>query len=76
MERSLATSKTTIEFEKLFDGHLVDVAENILDVPHTAFLHATLFRSDDSRNRVEAELIQSVVSLRFITVVSPAPRVG
>ena len=37
---------------------MVDVAENILDVPHTAFLHASLFRTDDSRNRVEAELIR------------------
>lgn len=58
METSLERSRTTIEFEKLFDGQLVDVAENILDVPHTAFLHATLFRSDDSRNRVEAELVR------------------
>ena len=58
MQQSLDASYTTIEFEKCFEGNLVDVAENILDVPHTAFLHATLFRSDDSRNRVEAELIR------------------
>ena len=58
MEASLGKSQTTIEFEKLFEGHLVDVAENILDVPHTAFLHAALFRADESRNRVEAELVR------------------
>jgi len=28
------------------------VAENALDVPHTAFLHAGLFRNDERRNRI------------------------
>ena len=58
MQASMRDSQTTIEFEKLFEGHVVDVAENILDVPHTAFLHASLFRTDESRNRVEAELVR------------------
>lgn len=30
------------------------VAENALDVPHTAYLHGGLFRNPDSRSRIEA----------------------
>src|SRR5690606_10040529 len=32
------------------------VAENALDVPHTAFLHGGLFRRADVRNRITAEV--------------------
>jgi len=32
------------------------VAENALDVPHTAFLHAGLFRKDANRNRIKCEV--------------------
>lgn len=35
----------SIRFEYEFDATIFSVAENILDVPHTSFLHAGLFRS-------------------------------
>jgi phenylpropionate dioxygenase-like ring-hydroxylating dioxygenase large terminal subunit len=35
------------------EGSLHAVAENALDVPHTAFLHRGLFRGDGKRNRIE-----------------------
>lgn len=34
-------------------GSMHAVAENALDVPHTAFLHSGLFRGDGARNRIE-----------------------
>ncbi len=34
-------------------GSLHAVAENALDVPHTAFLHRGLFRGDGARNRIQ-----------------------
>jgi phenylpropionate dioxygenase-like ring-hydroxylating dioxygenase large terminal subunit len=38
------------------DASVHSVAENALDVPHTAFLHAGLFRNDDNRNRIRCEV--------------------
>ena len=35
----------SIRFEYEFDSTIFSVAENILDVPHTSFLHAGLFRN-------------------------------
>lgn len=35
------------------DGTVHAVAENALDVPHTAFLHSGLFRKSGSQNRIE-----------------------
>jgi len=42
-------------YDYRFKGDLVSTAENILDVPHTAFLHKGLFRSGAS-NRIEVEV--------------------
>jgi phenylpropionate dioxygenase-like ring-hydroxylating dioxygenase large terminal subunit len=43
--------------DRSFDAPLQQVAENILDVPHTRFLHRGLFRSDSggARRRVRVE---------------------
>jgi hypothetical protein len=38
------------------DGAMVDVAENALDVPHTAFLHRGLFRSGGAPTEIEVEV--------------------
>jgi len=56
-----------LHIERTFAGRLSDVAENILDVPHTAFLHRGLFRRATGaevtavvrrrRTAVEAEFI-------------------
>lgn len=49
-----AAGYTTVQEHVAADASLHATAENALDVPHTAFLHAGLFRSDaPKRNRVE-----------------------
>lgn len=64
-----APGYTTVREHVVADASLHATAENALDVPHTAFLHAGLFRSDDrprnpievivrrSHDRVEAEYV-------------------
>lgn len=37
-------------------GAMFDVAENALDVPHTAVLHGGLFRKDNNRTRIRCEV--------------------
>ena len=39
----------TFRYEAEFEGSLFAVAENILDVPHTSFLHRGLFRSEQTQ---------------------------
>ena len=46
---------THIRYEADFEGTLHSTAENILDVPHTAFLHKGLFRGG------EPNLIQTII---------------
>ena len=49
-----APGYTTVHQHVVAEASVHAVAENALDVPHTAFLHAGLFRSDDrTRNRIE-----------------------
>lgn len=43
---------TTVRKEVRAPASLHAVAENALDVPHTAFLHSGLFRSDADRNEI------------------------
>lgn len=43
-----------VRYEVLAPASVHAVAENALDVPHTAFLHGGLFRRDSVRNRVRA----------------------
>ncbi len=44
--------------KKIIDvqGTIHAVAENALDVPHTAFLHGGLFRKESVRNRIDVEV--------------------
>ena len=49
-----AAGYTSVRERVTADASIHGTAENALDVPHTAFLHAGLFRSDDRpRNEVE-----------------------
>lgn len=49
-----APGYTTVREHVVAQSSLHAAAENALDVPHTAFLHGGLFRSDDRpRNRIE-----------------------
>jgi phenylpropionate dioxygenase-like ring-hydroxylating dioxygenase large terminal subunit len=58
----------TTYLETIMPGTMADTIENVLDVPHTAFLHGGLFRKDGARvpvelivrrgsDRVEAEFV-------------------
>lgn len=47
---------TTAMDELEAEGSLHAVAENALDVPHTAFLHGGLFRSDGAGNDIQVEV--------------------
>lgn len=54
------------------------VAENALDVPHTAFLHGGLFRNDANRNRIRAVIKrwQDRVECEYIGEPRPSGLVG
>lgn len=55
-----APGYTTVREHVVAPSSLHAAAENALDVPHTAFLHAGLFRSDDRpRNRIEVVVRRS-----------------
>jgi phenylpropionate dioxygenase-like ring-hydroxylating dioxygenase large terminal subunit len=45
---------TSARREYAVDGTLYAVLENTLDVPHTAFLHGGLFRSEEAKNTITA----------------------
>ncbi|TNE92444.1 MAG: aromatic ring-hydroxylating dioxygenase subunit alpha [Deltaproteobacteria bacterium] len=47
---------TEIRHDVQADATVHAVAENALDVPHTAYLHGGLFRNADVRNRITAEV--------------------
>ena len=44
----------TLRWDGDVEGTLHSTLENILDVPHTAFLHGGLFRTEAKKNRVKA----------------------
>ncbi len=46
----------TVRHEVSAEGSLHALAENALDVPHTAFLHRGLFRNDNDRNPITCVL--------------------
>ena len=54
------------------------VAENALDVPHTAFLHGGLFRNDANRNRITARIkrFSDKVECEYIGEPRPSGLVG
>jgi len=49
--------------EELFEASLFCVAENILDVPHTAFLHGGLFRRSEQLRSVTARVTRTKQSV-------------
>src|SRR5262245_61859123 len=44
----------TVQWDSELDGTLHSTLENILDVPHTSFLHGGLFRTEEKRNDITA----------------------
>jgi phenylpropionate dioxygenase-like ring-hydroxylating dioxygenase large terminal subunit len=47
---------TVVRRELRAEASMPMMAENALDVPHTAFLHGGLFRNDGARNRIVARI--------------------
>ncbi len=49
----------TVRAEMMFPGSVHAVAENALDVPHTAFLHGGLFRTAEKKNTITCRVTRS-----------------
>lgn len=60
------------------DGSVHAVAENALDVPHTAFLHGGLFRVDEDRNEIDCRVTRQHdrVECEYIGEPRPSGLVG
>jgi phenylpropionate dioxygenase-like ring-hydroxylating dioxygenase large terminal subunit len=60
------------------EGSVRDVAENALDVPHTAFLHGGLFRTKKARNDIEVVVRRSrhLVEAEYIGEPRPSGVIG
>lgn len=55
------------------EGSVHAVAENALDVPHTAFAHGGLFRVDDNRNEIECRITRRHDSVECEYIGEPRP---
>jgi phenylpropionate dioxygenase-like ring-hydroxylating dioxygenase large terminal subunit len=64
----------TVSRALFMEGALVDVAENALDVPHTAFLHRGLFRGGDARRTIEVEVRELEDRVEAEYIGEPAPK--
>lgn len=62
----------SIHYQADFDATLLATAENVLDVPHTAFLHKGLFRSGN-RNRIDAHISRFAHKAECSYVGEPRP---
>lgn len=71
-------SYLTVIYEVRAPASVHAVAENALDVPHTAFLHGGLFRTDSNRNRIKAVIQrwQDRVECEYIGEPRPEGLVG
>lgn len=67
-----------IEYDASFPATLYATAENILDVPHTSYLHKGLFRGAGARNRVRVQVTRSRdrAEARFIGEPRPEGVIG
>ena len=65
---------STTRYEYRFDASLYATIENILDVPHTAFLHGGLFRTAASRNKITAIVRRGTDRVEAQYVGEPVPK--
>ena len=63
----------TVRAEMMFPGTLHAVAENALDVPHTAFLHGGLFRTADKRNEITCRVTRTSDRVQTQYIGEPRP---
>lgn len=63
----------TVRYAARFNSTLHATAENILDVPHTAFLHRGLFRGSGKKNVITANVSRGPSSVEADYVGEPRP---
>lgn len=63
----------TIRYESDIPATLHAAAENVLDVPHTAFLHKGLFRGTGTPNKITAKILRTGVMAQAEYVGEPRP---
>ena len=63
----------TVRYAASFEATLHATAENILDVPHTAFLHRGLFRGTGKKNVITAKVRRDATSVEADYVGEPRP---
>ncbi len=68
-----APGYTTVRRTLTAPADLHAVAENALDVPHTAFLHSGLFRSDADRNKITCKIVRGTDQVEAEYIGEPRP---
>lgn len=63
----------TVRQEVTVEGTLHSTLENILDVPHTAFLHGGLFRQEQKKNEIVAHVRRTQLGVEAEFVGEPRP---
>jgi phenylpropionate dioxygenase-like ring-hydroxylating dioxygenase large terminal subunit len=64
---------TTVRAEFTMEATLHATLENMLDVPHTAFLHGGLFRTASKRNEITARVTRDVGGVECQYIGEPRP---
>jgi len=63
-----------VRTDVVMEGSLQQVAENALDVPHTAYLHGGLFRKEGSKNEIDVVIRRTASQCEAQYIGEPAPR--
>ena len=64
---------TTVRWDSDIEGTLHSTLENILDVPHTSFLHGGLFRSEEKKNLIDVVVRRRQHSVEAEFIGEPRP---
>ena len=73
IQTEAAPTAFTLRWSQALDGALVDVAENILDVIHTVFLHRGIFRKPGRGIEIEARATRTATRIEVDYVGEPVP---
>ncbi|MCP4501681.1 MAG: aromatic ring-hydroxylating dioxygenase subunit alpha [Deltaproteobacteria bacterium] len=63
-----------IRADVVMDGSLQQVAENALDVPHTAYLHGGLFRKEGAGNKIDVVIRRNSERCEAEYIGEPSPK--
>lgn len=64
---------TTVRWDSDIEGTLHSTLENILDVPHTSFLHGGLFRAEQKKNEIDVVVRRRKTSVEAEFIGEPRP---